>query len=526
MPGLEGQKLGRYYLMHPLWRESKGEVYRAKDTLLRHEVAVHPLWRESKGEVYRAEDTLMRREVAVKVFADGVLSPEAFFRKCAALRELDHPAILPLLDFNTEEVGTGFFSPPVAIKKNISYLVMPYCKDGSLEDWLSGRGHAADSPFRPLSAQDTASMVYQIAGALKYAHNHSIVHGNIKPPNLLIEWNSQNPDRPKVLVADFALNYSPFPRRKPPIYLAPEQITGRPVPASDQYALAIVAFQLLMGQWNVTPVIMPSASNTSIPRAVDGVLARALAGNPLERFASIADFAAALSQASGLSRASTDPSPAQQISSGPPFQGTPGFTRPQEHPLHIQPDFTLPLEEEPDDDPIQPQPLHRRARQPLPRLFESVGDALGKFLYGAGEQHASAPPISLFAIARASVEADDRAHVDKPYILEAGIAQNQPQGFAGEAFTLPAQNPDEPVWFDILLHTSENIEPVRVWHTRLRYDLRNPEPQLVSFYFRFVAPGTGALALTFYHERRWLKTLHLEIETIEQPALSASEKRG
>jgi serine/threonine protein kinase len=515
MPGFEGQKLGRsgrYYLMHPLGR--------------------------STGEVYRAEDTLMRREVAVKVFTDDFLSPETFFRKCSDIGKLDHSAILPLLDYNTEEPAIGFFSPPVTIQKNICYLVMPYCKDGSLEDWLDKRGHAADSPFRPLSAQDTAYMVNQVAGALEYAHNRGFVHGNIKPSNLLIEWNSQNPERPKVLVADFPLrDYTP-PRGKPPIYVALEQVTGRPVPASDQYALAIVAFQLLMGQWNVTPAIMPSTSNRSIPRAVDAVLARALVGSPSERFASILDFAAALSGASGLNEGlrnssvpvqspSSGPSPAQQISSPSPFYGTPGFPPPQEHPLYIQPGLT-PLQEELSDDDSGWSPLSNQGRKhkSRPGLFKSVGDALSKFFYNTGEQPANAHHVSLFAIARAAVEEDDRAHVDKMYTVEAGIAQNKPQGFAGEAFTLPTQNPDEPVWFDILLHTSGNIEAVRVWHTRLRYDLRNPEPQLVPFYFRFIAPGTGTLSISFYHERRWLKTLHLTIETIEKPALSASEKRG
>lgn len=514
MPGLEGQKLGRsgrYYLMHFLGRGNTGEVY-------------------------RAEDIRLGREVAVKIFADDLLSSQTFARECSALARLDHPALLPLLDYHTEEVGAAFFSPPVAIQKNISYLVMPYCKDGSLENWLDRRDHASGGPFLPLSAQDTAHMVNQIAGALEYAHGRGIVHGNIKPSNLLIEWNL-HPERPQVQVADFALgHYLPL-YDKPAIYMAPEQTIGPPVPASDQYALAVVAFQMLMGQWKITPAIMPSIPNRSIPRAVDAVLGRALAGSPSERFASIADFAAALSGASGLNEGSRISSvPTRPRSAGPsPFHGTPGFTRPQEESRSFPPDFSPPQEDLPDfaqeigsgaAAPLPQTPQRRNLPDPLQGLVNSVSDVFEKFFHDRGEQTANTLPVSLFAIARAALEENDRAHVDKMYIVEAGIAQNKPQGFAGEAFTLSAQNPDEPVWFDILLHTSGNIEAFRTWHTRLRYDLRNPEPQLVLFYFRFTAPGTGSLAITFYHERRWLKTLHLEIETIEQPALGAGEKRG
>ncbi len=131
---------------------------------------------------------------------------------------------------------------------------------------------------------------------------------------------------------------------------------------------------------------------------------------------------------------------------------------------------------------------------------------------------------SLFAIARAGLEEDDSAFIGKTYSVLAGVSQIKPKGFSWEPLDLPAPSPAEPIEFDILLHASENVELATEWFQRLRYDPGNPQPQLVEFLFRSLAPGHGSLAVNFYRERHWLKTIRFEFDVVEQSKL-ASLKR-
>jgi len=124
--------------------------------------------------------------------------------------------------------------------------------------------------------------------------------------------------------------------------------------------------------------------------------------------------------------------------------------------------------------------------------------------------------LSLFAIARTTLEEDNRAFVHKVYSVQAGISQSKPEKFEGEPFDLSASDIREPLPFDILLHASENIELLTEWQKHLRYNSRDPEPQLVAFKFRIVAPGSCSLAIDFYYERRWLRTIHFKFDAVEQ----------
>jgi len=125
-------------------------------------------------------------------------------------------------------------------------------------------------------------------------------------------------------------------------------------------------------------------------------------------------------------------------------------------------------------------------------------------------------PLSLFAVASIALEEGDRALVEKPYSIQAGISQFKPEDFAAEPFDLSLDNLSEPIWFDILLHASDNIEIIGDWQQRLCYDLHNSDLQLVSFPFRPLTLGKSHLVVNFYRERRWLKTIRLEFTTVDQ----------
>lgn len=266
------------------------------------------------GEVYLMQDERVNRQVGIKVirsenasYPDSPAAAEAarlFQREARAIAALEHPNILPLYDFG-EEMSDGAM---------LSYMVMPYCADGSLGTWLRQQGG------NQLSVQDIAYLIEQAADALQYAHDHDVIHLDVKPPNFLLRGNRKNAKRPVLLLADFGIarsfttvSSSSRTIRGTPASMAPEQWGSQPVLATDQYALAVMAYEMLTARppfvgsmeqlmyqhFSATPPA-PSAFNTSLSAAIDRVILRALAKKPEDRFPSIADFASALTEAARL----------------------------------------------------------------------------------------------------------------------------------------------------------------------------------------------------------------------------------
>jgi eukaryotic-like serine/threonine-protein kinase len=194
---------------------------------------------------------------------------------------------------------------------------MPYRPEGSLTAWLRQRGSSELPQRTPLHTQDVAHFIHQAADALQHAHDRQIIHQDVKPANFLIRSDRENPDRPDLLLADFgvakittATASASHSIRGTPAYMAPEQLDGHPVRASDQYALAVMAYELLTGrppfQGSLSQVMYqhfqaqppaPSTLNPQLPRDVDTVLLHALAKKPEDRFASISAFARAFQEA-------------------------------------------------------------------------------------------------------------------------------------------------------------------------------------------------------------------------------------
>ena len=287
---LEGMQLGRYRLSRLLGSGGMGEVYLGEDMHIHRQIAV---------KVTRAEATPYPNSEAAKQ------ATRLFQREVRAIAMLDHPYILPLFDYGEQETETTA----------LTYMVMPYREEGSLSTWLRQR-----SEKQILTPQEVAHFIKQAASALAYAHRHQIIHQDVKPSNFLMRNNETNPQLPDLLLADFgvakftsASASMSQSSRGTPTYMAPEQWSGQPVATSDQYALAIMAYQLLTGalpfqgrqeqvmymHFNVQPQA-PGALNASIPKDVDTVILRALAKKPEERFASITAFANAFQQAVSL----------------------------------------------------------------------------------------------------------------------------------------------------------------------------------------------------------------------------------
>lgn len=280
---LLGQYLGRYHLLQSIASGGMGEVYLGQDPLTDRHVAIKVI-RMSVLHSSEAQDAIRRFERETKLIA-----------------KLNHPHILPLLDTGEQNIN-GI---------RVLYLVMPLQQDGSLKQWLS------QPNILPLSPEKIVPLLDQAADALQYAHDMDIIHRDIKPENLLIRMR-KDVYTPDLLLADFGnaslMNATISPEvRGTPIYMAPEQWENKPpVQATDQYALAIMTYEMLTGRppfsrglsfpeyydkhVNEQP-LPPSRINPHLTKDIDEVLLRALEKNPMNRFQSVKDFSRAFREA-------------------------------------------------------------------------------------------------------------------------------------------------------------------------------------------------------------------------------------
>jgi len=270
--------------------------------------------RGAMGDIYLATDDVLGREVAVKVLSDRYAADpgirQRFKREgLTAARISGEPGAITIFD-----VGDWEDRP---------FIVMEYVSGGSLEDRIRAEG--AQPPARALA------WLEQAATALDAAHRHGIVHRDVKPANLLLN------NRGEVRVADFgiasAVGLDSMTLTGTVLgtagYLAPEQAMGeRATPASDLYALAVVAYELLSGERpfeNDSPTAeaaahvnapVPSIAERceNLPPELDHVFQRALAKDPAQRYGSAREFVGelrdALSHSAGTTMAFAPPPPA------------------------------------------------------------------------------------------------------------------------------------------------------------------------------------------------------------------------
>jgi serine/threonine protein kinase len=277
------------------------------------------------GDIYRATDSVLGREVAVKILADRYAQDkpvrERFTREAlAAARLSGEPNIVTIFD-----VGEHNGRP---------YIVMEHLGGGSLDDVIRSGG--AQPPQRVFT------WLEQAARALDTAHARGIVHRDVKPGNLLLD-RERN-----VYVADFgiasAAGMDSLTMTGTVLgtagYLSPEQAQGeRATPASDRYALAVVAFELLTGSRpfeadsptaeaaaHVNAPVPSISARADLPRELDRCFERALSKDPARRFPTCAEFVAALrsafAEAAGQTRQLAPVPPTAATRTLPPPRGS------------------------------------------------------------------------------------------------------------------------------------------------------------------------------------------------------------
>jgi serine/threonine protein kinase len=264
------------------------------------------LGRGGMGAVYRALDLTLNRAVAIKVLSPsgGFVGGNAselrmrFFREARLAAQLDHPNIVPVLHFDSDG--------PLA------YLVMPLLTGGTLSQRM--RRH------EPLDPTLVSHWLRQIAAALDFAHQRPqpIIHRDVKPGNFLFHEDG------RLCLADFGVarilagetsETAQLTRAGVVLgslsYMAPEQVNGQAVPASDQYSTGVMLYELLTGvlpfessdnyslivqHASVTPE-PPSSHAPGLPSGLDAVVLRTLAKRPEERFPTMSMLAVAFRDA-------------------------------------------------------------------------------------------------------------------------------------------------------------------------------------------------------------------------------------
>jgi serine/threonine protein kinase len=259
---------------------------------------VRLLGRGSFAEVYLGEHTRLKSYAALKVLHKFLSEQdqEDFLAEGRTLVRLKHQHIVRLLDFDIED--------------DTPFLVMEYAPGGTLR-----RLHPKKTCV-PLTT--VVLYIQQLAEALDFAHERTIIHRDIKPENMLLGAQGE------VLLSDFGIatiahttrSFRTEPQQAGTLpYMSPEQLRKHPRPASDQYALAVVAYEWLCGErpfsgaeWTLIYQHMHMPPQPlreripSLPQKVDDAIMRALAKDPHTRFASVRDFAQALAEAAGMER--------------------------------------------------------------------------------------------------------------------------------------------------------------------------------------------------------------------------------
>ena len=255
--------------------------------------------------VYRARDLRLDRTVALKLLAPELARNDTFRRRFThesrVAAAIDHPHIVPVFEAGETE--------------GVLYIAMRYVAGSDLRHLLDRQG--------PLALPTATRIAAQAASALDAAHAHGLVHRDVKPGNILVAPGTDSDHPEHVYLTDFgltkkSLSLTGFTTVGQLVgtldYVAPEQISGRPVDARcDVYGFACVVHEMLTGrppfrrdddmallwahQYDDPPPL--TEARPDLPATLDAVLAKALAKNPDDRYDSCLAFVSALRAATG-----------------------------------------------------------------------------------------------------------------------------------------------------------------------------------------------------------------------------------
>jgi len=237
----------------------------------------------ANSRVARAFDPLIARIVAIKLFPTELARGEArnrFVQEARVVGQISHPAVIALHDMGIDEPS------------QTPYLVMEFIQGQSLEKLLE-KGS--------IPCSKACAWAAEVATALAVAHHKGVIHGDVKPANILITEDD------RIKLTDFGMarlasrDSKDTPLLGSPAYWCPEQIVGKPQDArSDIFSLGVVMYEMVTGHrpfdadslqgicsriMSSTP-LPPSHANPSVPAAFNELIASCLAKDPSQRCAS------------------------------------------------------------------------------------------------------------------------------------------------------------------------------------------------------------------------------------------------
>jgi serine/threonine-protein kinase len=269
------------------------------DRIGRYKV-VRELGRGAMGVVYHAIDPNIGRPVAIKTIQLGEKRTpeeqerlrERLFREARSAGILSHPGIVTIYDVEQQD--------------DVAYIAMEYVDGPTLDQWLSEQ--------RSMPPEWMFGILAQTANALDYAHQKGIVHRDIKPANIMIAADGT------AKITDFGIAKITASEQftmtgsivGTPHYMSPEQVQGLAVDGrSDQFSLAVIAFELLTGEKpytgeHLTTVVYkivaedpvsPHRLNPTLSGPIDAVVRKALSKKPENRYRTCREFVEALEKA-------------------------------------------------------------------------------------------------------------------------------------------------------------------------------------------------------------------------------------
>ncbi len=296
------------------------------------------LGRGGMGVVYLAEHLRLGRKVAIKLVNPELASDDAFrrrfLRESQAAAALEHPNIVPIYDAGESE--------------GLAYISMRHVDGLDLSALLKSEGS--------LSPDTAIAIAYQVAMALDAAHEHGLIHRDVKPANVLLERFRDGGHQPRAFLSDFGITKRLSGEQTTETgrfigtidYTAPEQITGvRLDPATDQYSLACVLFQSLTGTVpfprgsdlavmyaHLEEAPPPVSGRIELSPRVDAVISRGMAKSPAQRFGSCSELVTSVADALGIQPRSAVSAP--RPTAKPSVAPSPSFGRTVESPDHVR----------------------------------------------------------------------------------------------------------------------------------------------------------------------------------------------
>lgn len=264
---MEVRKLGRYEIVAELGKGAMGVVYRAIDPMLDRTVAI--------------------KTINMELELEEMAEYEArFYQEAKAAGGLNHPNIVTIYD--------------IGKSGHVAYMAM---------ELLDGKElRAMMAPGKPMPVANAVDIAAQVAEGLGYAHEHDVVHRDIKPTNIMIVRDG------RVKITDFGIAHMRSTNIRTqtgivlgsPKYLSPEQVAGkRAEPSSDIFALGVILYEMVAGKApftgeDVTSIMFqilnfvpppPSSLNREAPEMLDFIVAKALAKSPQNRYSDVREMA-------------------------------------------------------------------------------------------------------------------------------------------------------------------------------------------------------------------------------------------